>query len=627
VALASRPIAGIGRIWADGNLLRGEAGDLKTGGTLRLHNGWGDQEPDPLIAAAEGAGRCPAWRGLAYAVFEDLELGDFFNRIPSLTFEVIADAAGFGLQDIVGPVIEDADAAVALPGFAGLSCEGPLADVLRMLDPLMPMDCDAGGERLTIARERLQAEPIALAEPALSVADGDFGGRAGFSRRREPLSPSPPEILRYYDVGRDYQPGTQRAAGRPGPGQPQTIELPAALAASDARQLAEDAARRALWRRETVAWRSAVLDPAAAPGAVVTLPGVAGRWRVAEWEWRDTGVELTLSRAVPTGADAALAVAVDSGRINPPADLAAPATVLCAFQLPWDGSGTGDAPALYAAASAATANWRGAALYADRDGALLPLGASGRERSIVGHAETVLPPANPLFVDRGSQVTVRLVDPAMDLADATGRQLALGANRALLGGEIIQFARAEPLGAGRWRLTGLLRGRGATEAGLASHVVGEQFVLLDARPVALDPALVGDDPGARVAAVGLGDEAPVLSAVALQGITLRPPSPVRPRVRALADGAVEIGWTRRARGAWGWPDGVDTPLHEQAERYLVTLGDIAAPVAAWDVSEPALTLSTESRAALPAGTLPGPLNVRQQGSYALSLPLFLVTLT
>ena len=32
VALASRPIAGIGRIWADGNLLRGAAGDLKTGG-------------------------------------------------------------------------------------------------------------------------------------------------------------------------------------------------------------------------------------------------------------------------------------------------------------------------------------------------------------------------------------------------------------------------------------------------------------------------------------------------------------------------------------------------------------------------------------------------------------------
>lgn len=162
VALASRPIAGIGRIWADGNLLRGAAGDLKSAGALRIHTGTRDQQPDPLIAAHEGVDRCPAWRGLAYVVFEDLDLGDFFNRIPALTFEVIADEAGFGLQDIVGGVIADADAAVPLADFTGFSCEGPLADALQQLDPLVPIECDAGGARLTIARERLQAAPIAL---------------------------------------------------------------------------------------------------------------------------------------------------------------------------------------------------------------------------------------------------------------------------------------------------------------------------------------------------------------------------------------------------------------------------------------------------------------------------------
>lgn len=620
VALASRPIAGLGRIWADGNLLRGEAGDLKVGGTLRLYNGWGDQAPDPLIAAAEGLDRCPAWRGLAYVVFEDLELTDFFNRIPALTFEVIADDDGFGLQDVVGEVVADADAAVALPGFIGLSCEGPPAEVLRQLDPILPMDCDAGGMRLTIARERLQAEPIALGEPALSVADSDFGGRTGFARRRDPAPPAPIEVLRYYDVARDYQPGLQRAAVRAGPGQPRTVELPAALAAADARALAETAARRALWRRETVAWRCASLDPALAPGAIVTLPGIAGRWRLAEWEWRDSGVELTLARATPTGADAAPAAPVDPGRINPPPDLAAPPTVLAAFELPWDGAGSGDAPVLFAAASAASANWRGAALYADRgDGELQPLGPSGRVRSVVGEAETVLPPANPLLIDRSAGVTVRLVDPAMDLADGTGRQLSLGANRALLGTEIVQFARAEPLGGGRWRLTQLLRGRGGTESALAGHAEGESFVLLDARPVAIDAAAAGNGPEARVAAVGFGDDLPVSSVVALRGITLRPPSPVHPRLAALASGAIELGWTRRARGAWSWSDGVDAPLHEQSERYLVTLGDLAAPLAVWELGEPRLVLPPETLAALPGG----PINVRQQGSYALSEPLFL----
>src|SRR3546814_11347229 len=80
------------RIWADGNLLRGAAGDFKTEmGAFRLHSGGEDQAVDPLIAAAEGVGATPAHRGIAYAVFEDLSLADYGNRIPSLTFEVVAD--------------------------------------------------------------------------------------------------------------------------------------------------------------------------------------------------------------------------------------------------------------------------------------------------------------------------------------------------------------------------------------------------------------------------------------------------------------------------------------------------------------------------------------------------------
>ena len=51
--------------------------------------GHGDQPLDPLIASAEPT--CPAFRGLAYCVFESLQLADFGNRIPALTFEVIAD--------------------------------------------------------------------------------------------------------------------------------------------------------------------------------------------------------------------------------------------------------------------------------------------------------------------------------------------------------------------------------------------------------------------------------------------------------------------------------------------------------------------------------------------------------
>ena len=80
VALAEGPIDGIGRVWADGKAM-----DL-SGVTMRLYRGTEDQTPDPLIEAVEGA--APAYRGLAYVVFEDLPLEAFGNRPPQLSFEV-----------------------------------------------------------------------------------------------------------------------------------------------------------------------------------------------------------------------------------------------------------------------------------------------------------------------------------------------------------------------------------------------------------------------------------------------------------------------------------------------------------------------------------------------------------
>jgi hypothetical protein len=80
VAVAEGPIDGIGRVWADGKVM-----DATTF-AMRVHRGTEDQEPDPLIAAIEGA--APAYRGVAYVVFEDLALETFGNRPPQLSFEV-----------------------------------------------------------------------------------------------------------------------------------------------------------------------------------------------------------------------------------------------------------------------------------------------------------------------------------------------------------------------------------------------------------------------------------------------------------------------------------------------------------------------------------------------------------
>ena len=82
VALCEGPVGGIGRIWADGKPFE------PAGAVIRTYTGSEGQLPDPHIEAKDGAGNVPAYRGVAYVVFEDLALARFGNRLPQLSFEV-----------------------------------------------------------------------------------------------------------------------------------------------------------------------------------------------------------------------------------------------------------------------------------------------------------------------------------------------------------------------------------------------------------------------------------------------------------------------------------------------------------------------------------------------------------
>ncbi len=101
VGLCEGPIAGVRRIWADGRELDMDGLDI------RIHTGTQDQAPDPLIEAKQGAGNAPAYRGLAYAVFDHFPLEAFGNRIPQLQFEVMRP---------VGDVENELKAICLIPG-------------------------------------------------------------------------------------------------------------------------------------------------------------------------------------------------------------------------------------------------------------------------------------------------------------------------------------------------------------------------------------------------------------------------------------------------------------------------------------------------------------------------------
>lgn len=622
VAVSSRPIHAVGRVWADGRLLRGSAGDLKSAGTMRIHHGHRDQIPDPLIAAAEG-GNTPAFRDSAYVVFEDLQLAEFGNRIPALTFEVLADAQPLVSLGQLAPCASTRPGFDILPHMLGFTDEGgPLLYSLAAINRAYPLTCVTSGTDVEIGLiEHAAAQLPSLAEPlAIDRDDGSAGaGREQF-RRAAAVDPTPIAI-RYYDRDRDFQPGVQRAIGLPARARELMLDMPAAMSSGGARHIVNAKAQNCRWQGEAIRWTVAELDPGTGPGARVQVPGLDGVWTITAWEWSDQGIELTLTRLPPLLADAAIS---DPGRINPPADLPAAPTILKAFELPWDGNGSPGTPSFLAAVSAGAGNWSGAALHVEQAGGLVPLDAFAVRRSVIGTLAAPLPASSSTLLEPAAELHLDLVGDDLAIGSTTVAGLAAGTNRLLAGREVIQYLTGEQTGPRSWRLCGLLRGRAGTEAeaGLG-HAAGTDVVLIDETLISLDPALIAENGTTRIAAIGLADDAPVFAALEADGISRRPPPPVHARRTIAPNGDWELCWSRRSRGQWRWPDFVETPLIEEQEAYQVGVGNVDLPLASWQVQSPRLTLEAGVIASLAPSASRAPLWVRQLGTYGPSQPTFI----
>lgn len=634
VALSTRAIVRVERIWADGKLLRGVGGDLKTDVTLRVHPGDEDQAPDPLIASAEGSAKAPAYRGTAYAVFEAMQLADYGNRIPSLSFEVVADEGPVGAGTVIGTLAGTA-VPEAGPPLVGLAATGDDARaVADTIGEAVPLLC-----RVEDGLPVVRFAPVAGAtvpDHALGASVGnDEAGAPRLTIETAPLDTTAAALtLSYIDATRDYQPGLQRAR-REGPGlREERIALPATLDATAARRLAEDAlARRGAERMTataTLGWAWLGIRP----GDLVTIEG--RRWRVTSVAFERMVVRLSLSRWIAGSMPLRL---VDAGRLLAERDQPPGATTLALLDLPPIGDTVPTRPQVAVFAAGASSGWRRAALLASVDGGatFVPVGTSALPATI-GRCASVLGSAIAAIADRINSLDVVLLNDAMLLEDADDAGLLGGANRAMVGDELIQFARAEPLGqtvgspAGSgsapgnlaWRLSGLWRGRGGTEDAIAGHGTDERFVLLDAdAALVLPPELA--TPGVTVIATGIGDSAPWPSARApTVGRALRPLSPVELRALPIPGGDTELRWTRRSRGGWGWSDAVDAPLAEEREAYRVTrtIGDRSIVL---DTTDQQWTYGAAMRTADGADLVPVVVAVSQVGAGGVS-PAAMLTL-
>lgn len=619
VAVSSTPIREVRRVWADGKLLRGAAGDLKVEGTMRTHRGFGDGPVDPLIAADRGI-EVPGFRDFAYVVFEDLQLADFGNRIPALTFEVIGEEESSVRLDRILPQASAEAGGLLVPHARGFADEGgPIAATLGAIDRVYPLSISLVGDRLQLsAREVFPADAPLLAEELVAVKRGreaDRREQRGESLDREPLA------LRYYDEARDYQPGVQRATGSRPQGRENVLDLPATLSANGAKILVNACAHRTRWSNERRSWLCSELDPSLRPGSVVRLADHPGSWLVRNWEWHEGGVELSLERLAPEMSNTAPG---DPGLASPAEDLSTPETKLDVFELPSGGASPSEALALFAAAAAPNAAWRGATLFVAQGDSLVEIGKTGSVRAVIGELTNPLEPGGLHLLDRGASLEIEICseDGVFPSSDLIG--LATGANRLLVGGEVLQYLHAKRVGPTRWTLSGLLRGRAGTEhLSQVAHPAGSRVALLDEALVALDPARVGSSPDTRIAAIGRGDPEPVFARLRNFGCSRQPLSPVHPSVTVTSDASWSFAWTRRARGQWHWADWVDVPLVEERERYLVGYGQTDAPFQSWLTQAPTIAFSSTERSQLVSANGSADLWVKQVGTYAHSPPLLL----
>ncbi len=615
VALSARRAARIGRIWADGKLLRGEAGDFKTQTRFRFYTGDERQAVDPFIASAEGAGQSPAYRGLAYAVFEDLALADFGNRIPSISFEVIADEGDVSLSTIAEALTPTLRGSACPTTVAGFVAKGDsVRAVLATLDTAVPLHVRTSGQTMILGEAG-----VVMPDPQqlyLGATQGEER-RPPFETERPSSASIPSRLsLAYAAPERDYQPGLERVRREASGRREEVVALPLTLSPTQASHLAERA-MSARWSarasaRIALPWRYLTI----APGAILSVPGLNGRWMVSARSL--SGMVVTLDLIRPPEAGLALSPA-DAGRGVFEVDQIHGATTLVLLDLPAIDNGVVSAPLVVAAAAGVSPGWRSAALLQSVDnGASWQEAGSTAPPAILGQSVSVLGPGTPFVLDQINALEVQLLHAGMALNPADDVALLNGANLAMIGQELIQFQSATMIAPGRYQLIGLLRGRRGTEWAMAGHQTGEPFVLLDRNTLApLDT--VPATPLVRVLASGVGDVlSPVEASLSAPGIALVPPSPVHLK-QSTQNGNTLISWTRRSRNGWAWTDFVDTPLAEESERYRLEISPNIGAQRALELNSSSWIYTAAERASdVAAGAQLLSLSISQLGDHGAS---------
>jgi hypothetical protein len=200
------------------------------------------------------------------------------------------------------------------------------------------------------------------------------------------------------------------------------------------------------------------------------------------------------------------------------------------------------------------------------------------EPSAVGVAISALPaPRAWTTWDRVNSLTVMMSAGGENLASTSEIAVLNGANVAMLGNEIIQFATVTQNDDGTYTLSDLLRGRRGSDPFVATHAAGDRFIVLSTAStldVSEDNSQIGL---ARVyQALSIGESGYPDSTINFTDTARRLMPLTACSIQGARDGSgnLTVTWLRQTRigGENDWADGVaDVPLGEASESYQIDI--------------------------------------------------------
>ncbi|MEM9878010.1 MAG: phage tail protein [Pseudomonadota bacterium] len=621
VGICRGPIAGIGRIWADGKLIRSAGQSLSVGGSVRFYLGDGDQMPDPLVEGSVGANAAPAYRGLAYAVFEALPLGEFVNRIPNLEFEVIAAPAA-NVAEIADTLVTRGDisvseTAVGLDSVTGYQVSGgqSLRDGLAVLTEVFPMHIVGQDGTIALRTSQTSAQ-FNVTHDRLGARPSEQPSQPRVTLEFDHALDLPEEItVSYTDPSTDYQAAVQRAqkVKRGGRG---SIALNTAMAlnAGDAQALAIQTLSRLWDERLTLSLDAGFAASQLEPGdliSVATSPEKSELFEVTKLAQSSMITSIT-ARSLPRDSFAAAIAAQNySGEAQYTQTVAPPSIAARVFELPAT-SQFGAEPAVYAAVSKLSGTLASAGLYVSRDaGVNFELLAQIPVAAVTGTCLNGLEDRCAALFDQVSVLDVMLDTPDMELASRPRLAILNGANLALVGTELLQFETAQLLENGAYRLSGLLRGRAGTEDMLMGTAAGQGFTLLSSGDIARQLVSVnelGTSAQYKIVTSGQSLESAPTQTFSVSGAALLPFAPVFLRARYIPGTGLNVSWIRRSRLGFAWLDGADAPLGEDTLAFLVTYASGATSLTR-DVSDTQQDTLSDAEISSTFGSGPLTINV------------------